>query len=341
MKFQDYYEVLGVPRDVDADALKKAYRKLALEWHPDRHQGAAKTKAETRFKQINEAYEVLTDPKKRARYDKFGEHWQHGQEFEPPPRPAGSRGAGAADFEAAFGGAEGFSEFFRSNFGEQYAGDFAGSARRHARYAYRGADLRAELHLPLSVALAGGKHSFEFPAEASCPTCGGTGFVEPHVCPTCVGLGRVQRRKTVELKIPDAVRDGMNLRLRGLGEAGEGGGEAGDLFLALRLDDDEVFSLVDGELEARLVLTPWDAHNGARVDVRTAVGVVTVAVPAHSRAGKRLRLRGQGLSDGHGGRGDAYVRLEIDLPEHLTERQARLLRELGQEGERGAEGGAR
>lgn len=326
MKFQDYYEVLGVPRDASAEALKKAYRKLALEWHPDRHRGAAAERAEARFKQINEAYEVLSDPAKRAKYDKFGEHWQHGQEFEQPP---GARSAGAADHGQDFGDFGGFSEFFRSTFGEQYARDFAGESKRHARYSIRGADVRAELHLPLAVALAGGKHGFEFPAEASCPRCGGTGFLERHVCPTCVGVGRVRRHKTVELKIPVDVRDGLKLRLRGLGEPGEDGGEPGDLHLLLRLDDDEHFRLVEGELEARLVVTPWQAHLGARVDVRTALGVVTLTIPAGSRSGTRLRLRGQGLPREDGQRGDAYVRLELDLPRRLSERQEQLLRELG------------
>lgn len=329
MKFQDYYEVLGVPRDASAEALKKAYRKLALEWHPDRHPGAERGKAEARFKQVNEAYEVLSDPQKRAKYDRFGQHWEHGQEFEPPPGArAGRRAAG--DFEANFGGGEGFSDFFRSMFGEQYAHDFAGAPRSHARYRYRGADVRAELHLPLSVALAGGRHTFELPAEASCPTCGGTGFVEPHVCPTCTGLGRVRRHKSVELAIPTAVRDGLKLRLKGLGEPGESGGETGDLHLVLRLEDDAHYRLVDGELEARLVVTPWGAHNGTRLDVRTARGTVTVSVPPGSRSGTRMRLRGQGFADGKGGHGDAYVRIELDLPAELSERQAQLLRELGE-----------
>lgn len=328
MRFQDYYDVLGVPRDAKPEVIKKAYRKLALEWHPDRHAGAAK--AEARFKQINEAYEVLADPEKRSKYDRFGEHWEQGQEFQPPPGSAGTRAASGADSEAAFGagGDQGFSEFFRSMFGEQYAQNFAGGPKTHARYRYRGADVRAELRLPLSVAIEGGRHGFEFLAEASCPTCGGTGFVDPHVCPTCGGLGRVRRHKQVELKIPDNVRDGMKLRLRGLGEAGDGGGEVGDLHLTLRFADDEHYRLVNGQLEAQAVVTPWAAHAGGKLDVRTAQGVITVSVPAGSRTGSRLRLRGQGFSDGHGGHADAYLRLSMDLPTSLSDRQKALLEEL-------------
>ncbi len=331
MKFQDYYDVLGLPRDAKPDAIKKAYRKLALEWHPDRHGGAES--AEARFKQISEAYEVLSDPQKRARYDRFGEHWEQGQEFQPPQSEAGPRGAGAAEFEAAFGAGEatGFSEFFRSMFGEQYARDFGGGPKAHARYRYRGADVRAELAVPLTVAIEGGKHGFEFLAHASCPTCGGAGFVDPHVCPTCTGLGRVRRRKQVELKIPQDVRDGLKLRLRGLGEAGEGGGEAGDLHLTLRLEDDAHYRLVDGQLEVQASAAPWVAHAGGKLDVRTARGWVTVSVPPGSRSGTRLRLRAQGFSDGHGGHADAFVRLTIDLPSVLSARQKALLDELAAE----------
>ncbi len=323
MKFQDYYEVLGVPRDADADALKKAYRKLALEWHPDRHPGPERAKAEERFKQINEAHEVLSDPKKRAKYDRFGQHWEHGQEFQPPP---GARGPTGADFGDLFGSGEGFSDFFRSMFGEEYAHDF-GTRTRRTRSA-RGADVEAELHLPLDVALSGGIHRFELPGVTDCPTCGGEGQLGTRTCPACAGLGRVHRRREIDLRIPDGVRDGLVLRLRGLGEPGDSSAEPGDLHLVLRLENSERLRLVDGELEARVTLTPWDAHLGTKVDVPTARGTVTVSIPPGTRSGRRLRLRGQGLADGHGGHGDAYVRVELDLPAHLDARQEALLREL-------------
>jgi DnaJ-class molecular chaperone len=179
------------------------------------------------------------------------------------------------------------------------------------------------------VALAGGKRSFEVPAQVSCPTCGGAGFVEQHVCPTCAGVGQVHKRELVELKIPEAVRDGMTLRLKGLGEPGEGGGERGDLHLVLQLEDDESYRLVDGELEARVVVAPWEAHAGTRVDVRTARGSVSLRIPERSRTGQRLRLRGQGFPDGRGGHGDCIARIEMDLPPALSARQEELLRELG------------
>ncbi|MEM9800656.1 MAG: DnaJ C-terminal domain-containing protein [Planctomycetota bacterium] len=341
MKFQDYYEVLGVARDASADEIKKAYRKLALKWHPDQHAGEDRADAESRFKSISEAYEVLSDPEKRARYDRFGENWEHGQEFEPEP---GARTMSREEFERTFGGTGGgggFSDFFKEMFGEQFRSDFGGRPGTHARYEHRGADARAELNLPLGDALLGGTRSFTVPTRVSCPTCGGTGFLDQHVCPTCAGVGQVVRNRQVDLKIPDEVRDGMTLRLRGLGEPGVGGGEPGDLHLVLRLEDDETYRLRGNVLEARLPITPWEAHEGGKVDVRTARGVVTLTIPPGSNSGKRLRLRGQGLRLAGGANGDLEVVLELSLPEELTARQKELLHELAEAESSGVTGGAR
>ena len=329
MKFQDYYETLGVARDADADTIKKAYRKLALKWHPDRHQGGKEEHAEAKFKHISEAYEVLSDPKKRAKYDKFGRNWRQGQDFEPPP---GEHRMSPEEFAAAFGGSAGFSDFFQEIFGGELRQDFRGSPKQHARYHYRGADVRAELHLPITEAMQGGKRRFEIPARVSCPSCAGTGFLGEHVCPTCAGVGHVQKNKTVDLQIPKAVRDGMRLRLKGLGEPGEGGGDSGDLHLLLRLDDDANYRLIDGELEARVVVTPWEAEAGTKVELRTPPGMVTLRIPPGSRSGKRLRLRAHGFPDGKGGHGDCIARIEMDLPKVLSDRQKQLLRELAQGG---------
>lgn len=337
MKFQDYYEVLGVPRDATDEAIKKAYRKLALKWHPDQHQGDSQESAEAKFKQISEAYEVLSDVEKRKKYDRFGESWEHGQEFEPGP---GQRTMSREEFEAAFGGGGGFSDFFQEMFGGQFQRDFQGGPRRHARYAHRGADVRAELRLAIGDVIQGGKRSFEIPTRRSCPTCGGTGFLGEHVCPTCAGVGQVQEPRTVELSIPEGVRDGMKLRLKGLGEPG-GGGEPGDLHLTLKLEDDQAYRLTGDDVEARVPLTPWEAQSGAKVDVRTPRGVVTVTIPPDTRSGKRLRLRGQGFSNGRGGHGDCHVVIEIDLPRDLDEKQKALLLELAASGAPTVRGGAR
>lgn len=337
MRFQDYYEVLGVPRDATPERIKAAYRKLALQWHPDRHKEDGRKEAEKRFKQIAEAYEVLSDPEKRAKYDRLGEHWQHGEEFVPP---RGERTMSREEFERFFGDMGGFSDFFAQMFGEELARDFAGEERRHARFRYRGADVRAELELGIGDAMRGGTRAFQVPGTAACGRCGGVGHVGSHVCPSCGGTGAVRRTRTVELRIPDDVRSGLVLRLRGMGEPGEGGGEPGDLYLTLRLRDDEWFRRRGDDVEADLPVAPWEAVAGARVEVRTLRGRATVKVPPGSRAGSRLRLRGQGLPDGRGGHGDLHLVLRLALPERLSPRQRELLLQMA-DGASPVEGGVR
>jgi len=330
VQFQDYYQVLGGERDAPAEAIKKAYRRLALKWHPDRNPD--KAEAESTFKRVSEAYEVLSDPEKRKRYDALGADWEQGQEFTPP---SGARTMSREEFERAFGGRGGFSDFFSSLFGEQMGRDFggAGQRRRHGRYRQRGADVRGELHLPATQAVHGGRQSFTFPTVAPCTRCGGVGFVGEHVCPTCAGVGRVQSQKTIDLALPADLRDGLALRLRGLGEPGEpaspgGTVEHGDLLLTLRIDSDERYRLDGADLESEVEITPWEALTGTRVEVRTPRGTATVSVPAETRAGARLRLRGQGFADGAGGKGDFHVVVRLALPARLTPRQRELLLEL-------------
>ncbi len=381
MQFQDYYEVLGVPRKATTDDIRKAYRKLALKWHPDRHKGKAQAGAEARFKQVSEAYEVLSDKDKRSKYDRFGEHWKHGQEFSPPPGggfggadgapgggPGGARRMTAEEFARHFGAAAGggaaeagsarggFSDFFSSLFGEDTAdastrpGGRAGGARSGRRTGpERGNDARAELALPIGVALRGGRSSFDVPVRSTCPRCQGTGFLGQHVCPMCVGVGTRAANKHVDLAIPAAVRDGLTLRLRGLGEPGEDGGEPGDLYLTLRLQSDDVYRVFDSDLEADVPVAPWEALSGARVDVRTPAGIATLTVPPNARSGTRLRLRGQGLPEpaaGGGGegpaaRGDFIAVIRHALPDELSPRQRELIAELGRSGEGRVTGGAR
>jgi DnaJ-class molecular chaperone len=301
LKFQDYYEALGVERDAKPEKIKSAYRKLALQWHPDRHKEAKqKTEAEERFKRISEAYEVLSDPEKRARYDRFGEHWKQGEEFTPP---SGARTMSPEEFERAFGGQGAFSDFFASLFGEDLRRDFGAGADagRHARFRARGADVRAELELPATQAIERGKSSSRSrpraPARAvtaSVSSDAGTG--REHVCPTCGGVGQVHTEKTVEVAIPENARDGLVLRLKGLGEPGDGG-PPGDLYLSLRIGSDSSYRVDGDDLEAELRVAPWDAYLGTKAEVRTPHGVATVTVPPETPAGTRLRLRGPGLRD--------------------------------------------
>ena len=239
------------------------------------------------------------------------------------------------------GGAGGFSDFFRNMFGDQFRADLRDFQGRHARYRHRGADARAELRLDVSDAIRGGKSAFVVPARTACPRCGGVGFVGQHVCPTCAGIGKVVEQKAVELKIPDDVHDGQALRMRGLGEPGEEGGEPGDLFLKIRLTSDDTYRLRDGHVEADVPLAPWEALSGAKVEVRTGNGTAIATIPPDTAAGTRLRLKGQGLSDGQGSRGDLYIRVRIAVPENLSERQRELLLEAGRAGATRVTGGAR
>ena len=336
MKFQDYYKVLGVERGASAEDIKKAYRKLAMKWHPDRHKDKGKEKAEEKFKKISEAYEVLKDPQTRAKYDKFGENWQHGQDFTPP---RGEKTMNREEFEQAFGG--GFSDFFSEMFGRQYGEHFQSRGRQHARYDYRGADVRAEMKLSLSDAIRGGTSSFTIPVTVPCPRCGGVGYIEDHVCPTCMGVGSVSERKTIDLKIPKDIHDGQILRLKGLGQPGSQGGQPGDLHLVLHLEDDDTYRHRGGAIEGDLPIAPWEALEGTKALVRTAKGEVEVKIPAGSRSGSRLRLRGQGLGDGKGGHGDFYVVVRIALPKGLTPKQKELILEAGESGVRHPAGGVR
>jgi len=335
LKFQDYYEALGVARDAKPDEIKSAYRKLALQWHPDRHKEGKRAEAEQRFKRISEAYEVLSDPEKRKRYDRFGEHWKQGEEFTPP---AGARTMSPEEFERAFGGQGAFSDFFASLFGDDLRRDFGAGAGRHARFRHRGADVRAELALSATQAIERARSSFTIPAASACSRCGGVGFVDAgsgreHVCPTCGGVGQVHTEKTVELAIPENVRDGLVLRLKGLGEPGDGGPQ-GDLFLTLRIRSDANYRVDEDLLEAELCVTPWDAFLGTKAELRTPHGLATVTVPPETPAGTRLRLRGQGFPTADGARGDLHAVVRLVLPVSLTPRQRELLRELaGRESE--------
>lgn len=343
MKFQDYYEILGVARDASVDDIKKAYRKLARKWHPDRVEADKRADAEEKFKRINEAKEVLTDPEKRAKYDRFGRNWEHGQDF-TPPEGGGWQTMNPDEFEQMFGGGGGFggfSDFFASMFGDDVRTQFGGARATHRRYRARGADVNAELNLTISDAIAGGKREFSLGTVQGCPACGGTGEIGGHVCPTCAGMGRVRGHKTVELTIPKEIRDGMKLRLKGLGEAGEGGGETGDLYLTLHLESDDVYRREGSNLLADVPVAPWEAIEGATVDLRTMDGTVALKVPPGTASGRHLRLRGLGLRDGRGGRGDLYAVIRYALPENPSARQKELIRELKDAGPREIRGGAR
>ena len=341
MQFQDYYTTLGVARTATPDEIKRAYRKLAKEWHPDRHPPHKRKDVEDKFKGIAEAHEVLSDPEKRKRFDALGEHWRHGQDFQAPPGggPGGYRTVSPEEFARMFGGAGrggaggggGFSDFFSQMFGDMFAGQRgAGSdGRARAHGAARGEDAEAEIELKVGEALLGGKRPFGLRIRVPCETCEGEGHVGRRACPACGGLGSKQREQNVELSIPKDVRDGQVVRLRGLGEPGDGG--PGDLLLTLRLVPDDVYRLRDEDVEADVVVAPWELLDGTKVDVAVPGGTATARLPAGTKPGQKLRLRGQGLTRADGSRSDLFLVVRLGLPEPLTERQQELLRELGKD----------
>jgi curved DNA-binding protein len=316
LKFKDYYETLGVPRTATSDEIKKAFRKLARLYHPD----VAKNKAtgEAKFKEINEAYEVLGDLEKRKRYDELGANWQDGMNGGPPPRGSRGRpgaGPGAPDFE--FGGTTGFSDFFESFFG---GGAGAPGGFRSYRqgpegggdgsYAQPGGDVEADLLVTLEDALRGSRRKVTLrrPGEGGDPG----------------------RTDTYQVKIPVGVHEGQRIRLGGQGSAGFGGGAAGDLYLRVRLARHPDFTVEGANLRYDLDLAPWEAVLGVQVKIPALDGPTTLKVPPGSAAGSQLRLRGLGLPREDGTRGDLYATLCIQTPASVSAEEKVLWEQLAQ-----------
>jgi curved DNA-binding protein len=338
MDFPDYYKILGVARDASADQIKAAYRALARQWHPDTCRGSDKQAAEQKFKAISEAYEVLSDPQQRAKYDAMGAPWRGGA---PPPREAPSRTMSPEEFERIFGG-RGFSDFFTTFFGDDLASHFGRRPHRHSRFRQQGADVRAQVDVPLLLAVTGGKRGFEIEAKAACTTCGGAGVWEgEHVCPACGGVGSRRQRRSLTVTIPKDVRDGQAIRLRGLGEPGAEGAPAGDMYLTVRIAPDGPYQPQGVDVVADLPVAPWEAALGAKVPVTTPRGEVLLTIPEGSGAGARLRVRGHGLARADGTRGDFHARLVIELPRPLGAQQVEALRRLRETPGPAVRGGAR
>jgi DnaJ-class molecular chaperone len=227
VKFQDYYDVLGVPRTATADEIRKEYRKLARKHHPDVNPG--NKSAEEKFKDINEAYEVLSDSEKRKKYHQLGPNWKAGADFTPPPSGGNGR-VNFDDFGEVFGREGGFSDFFESMFGGRRG------ARSGSGFRMRGQDIEAEIALTLEQAHRGLTRTISLPVNEACPECGGTGAKDGKTCPKCHGSGTVSRQKSLDVTIPAGVRDGSIIRLAGQGEPGRDGAPAGDLFLHVRIE---------------------------------------------------------------------------------------------------------
>lgn len=298
VRFQDYYETLGLPRTASADDIKQAFRRLARIHHPD----VAKNKVtgEAKFKEINEAYEVLSDPEKRQRYDELGASWQEGAGG-PAPRAGGNRGRtrtthGETEFE--FGGT-GFSDFFESFFGSGRGGD---------PFAQEGRDVEADLLVTLEEALRGS------PRKVTLRRPGGNG--EP------------DRTDTYQVRIPPGVREGQRIRLAGQGGKGSGNGSAGDLYLRVRLARHPDFTVQAADLYCDLDLAPWEAVLGVQAKIPTLDGPTSLRVPPGTAAGRQLRLRGLGLPTEDGTRGDLYAVVRIKLPDAVSAEERALWEQL-------------
>lgn len=308
VKFQDYYEALGVSRKASQDDIRKAYRKLARRYHPDVNKDP---KAEDSFKRATEAYEVLGDAKKRERYDALGAGWKSGQEFTPPPgwQRAGSPfggGAGRDAFEDLGGFSDFFEMLFSSGFGQKRgAAEFVSPRGARDRQA-AGADHEAELTIQLEEAIAGGRKAI------SLQTTEMDARGRPHTS---------TRKYTVN--IPKGVSDGARIRLAGQGT--KGGGRPGDLYLRIRIAPHAVFRMRGRDLEVDLFVSPWEAALGAKVPVRTPGGTANLSIAPGTQSGQRLRLRGKGMpSSGHNPAGDLIAAIQIRVPASLTAEEREL-----------------
>lgn len=343
-KFIDYYSVLGVQKSASDAEIKSAYRKLAMKYHPDRNPG--NKEAESRFKEINEANEVLSDANKRATYDQLGSRYREGQEFTPPPHGS-SRGPGPGGAQSQYqyqGGQDfgqgGFSDFFRSIFGD--ISGFGGSGGFEGMSGYPGGagefygaepggsghgDMEAALDLSLEDVFRGGQKRLTFNYKSACPSCRGAGRLRGRTCPSCQGTGETAETKDVSINLPKGVRDGARLRLKGQGGRTRSG-KAGDLYLKIRVMKHPYFRVNGDDLDAEVDVTPWDAALGAEIAIPALDGAVKVKLPPGSHNGRRLRVTGRGLPTKDGNRGDLYATLRIDIPQSLTARQVELFKKL-------------
>jgi curved DNA-binding protein len=342
VKYRDYYEILGISRTASEAEIKKAFRKLAREFHPD--VAKDKKRAEEKFKEINEAYEVLGDPAKRKKYDELGPNWSSGGDFRPPPgwgsfntgRGQGARGAGPEAYEFEFGGT-GFSDFFEQLFGSK--GPRPGGGFGHAPGAGPGPESGAEpgrhiegdIMVTLEEVVRGSVRSVSVRRPVPCEHCGGTGQRARHVCNVCGGTGRVEKTETYQVKIPAGVTEGQKLKVAGRGEAGLGGGKAGDLFLRVRLAKHPDFEVQDHNLVYTVELAPWEAVLGAEISVPTLGAKVNIRIPPGTQTGQKLRVRGRGLPHRDGANGDLIVETRVEVPARVSEAERKIWEHLAKE----------
>ena len=356
MSKRDYYEVLGVPRNAGEDEIKKAYRKLAMKYHPDRNQGDKAGEAEAKFKEVKEAYEMLSDSQKRAAYD------QYGHAGVDPNMGAGGFGGGFG------GGFESFSDIFGDIFGQARGG-------RGGRQVHRGNDLSYSMDITLEEAANGKNAQIRIPSwddcdtchgtgakpgtsSKTCTTCGGSGVVQmrqgffsvqqtcphchgsgkiiPEPCTSCHGQGKIKKQKTLEVKIPAGIDDGMRIRSAGNGEPSPNGGPPGDLYIEIRIRKHEVFERDGDDLHCVVPISFTKAALGGEIEVPTLTGKAVIDIPEGTQHGKQFRLRGRGIKGVRSSsNGDLYCHITVETPVKLTEHQRKLLKQLDESLEKG------
>jgi molecular chaperone DnaJ len=355
MAKRDYYEVLGVAKNASEDDIKKAYRKMAMKHHPDRNQGDGAKKSEDKFKEAKEAYEMLSDAQKRAAYDQFGHAGVD-------PAMGAARGGPGAE---GFGG---FAEAFGDIFGDIFGGQGGQRRGAGGQQVFRGADLNYAMEITLEEA-AGGKDSqiripsYEtcdtchgtgakpgtsaktcgtcngagtvhmrqgfFSIQQACPHCHGSGKIIPDPCTACNGQGKVKKNKTLEVKIPAGINEGMRIRSSGNGEPGTNGGPSGDLYIEIRIKQHEIFERDGDDLHCTVPVGLTMAALGGGIEVPTLGGTAEIDLPEGTQHGKTFRLRGKGIRGVRSSYpGDLYCHVSVETPIKLTEHQRKLLKEL-------------
>jgi curved DNA-binding protein len=310
VEFKDYYNALGVSRDADKETIHRAYRKLARKYHPDLNKDPG---AEEKFKDINEAYEVLKDPEKRSKYDQLGAKWQEGQDFQPPPgwEFNFNQNRGAEDGTFFYTNQGDFSDFFESLFGAFGRGSRGAEGPDPFVRQQQPLDYEAILRISLKEAYQGGTKIITLASQTRDPNDGAS-----------------TRPKRFDVKIPPGILPGQKIRLAGQGGAEGGKGSRGDLFLKIEIEPDPRFRLEGRNLHADLALSPWEAALGAEVDVSTLNDSVTMKVPEGTQNGRKFRLRGKGMRNPNGPAGDLYVVARIKVPERLSPKERELFAEL-------------
>lgn len=334
---RDFYQILGISKTASADEIKKAFRRLARQYHPDLHSGGKKAEMEKKFKELNEAHEVLSDPDKRKKYDQYGSNYDQAEAFERARRQSGPQGYGR---QSGFGRqntgggfeSEPFSDFFESLFGGNKRANTSGSTGTGtgagSGFASPGEDLEVDVDLSLREVLTGVTKRVNLREPEQCKICHGMGTLRNQPCMTCRGTGVTSEMKTIEVKIPAGVQDGTRVRVAGKGQTGKHGGRRGDLYLHVVIPTDPIFGRHGTDVHVSLPVYPWEAVLGAEVTAPTLTEPVKVKVPPGSKADAKLRLKGKGLPSAAGGHGDLFLVLQIVMPPSVTESERALYEQL-------------